>query len=100
MELQQSRTGRTLVSWWNYRTRSHTSPKPVINKLEPSSNGNIIDSTSDGAFSISSNTTQNPFRTAWGEMEFEDITNKQDPKKSEAKIRKAIETHLKGNEPG
>jgi hypothetical protein len=41
-----------------------TSPWLVMKAISPSNKGNKIDCTSDGALSMSSNTTQYPFRTA------------------------------------
>ena len=42
-----------------------TSPRPVAKELAPSNNGNKMDSTSDGALSISSKTTQSPVTSAY-----------------------------------
>lgn len=51
-----------------------TSPWPVMNELAPSNKGNKMVCTSDGALSISSKTTQYPFRIACKGRQFETIT--------------------------
>lgn len=62
------RTAIILSAWISKsmeKEKESTSPRPVENVFPPSSNGNKMDCTSDGALSTSSKTTQSPFWTAW-----------------------------------